>query len=87
MVTHVARRSVRQSGGILAKVPERNVGSQLFLRQCGFRAVKILPAYLLDDEDVYVMEYSPPEWALPMFEFGDPEDGLIPAWGVKHGCW
>ena len=85
MVMRLVRlATVHEPGGVLAKVPERNVGAQLFLRHCGFRAIRILPAYLFDDQDVYVMKYSVPEWAVPSFDVGFFEDELIPFWEPKH---
>ena len=37
MVASVARLVAdRESAGIVTKIPERNVGAQLFFRQCGF---------------------------------------------------
>jgi ribosomal-protein-alanine N-acetyltransferase len=86
MVTHVARlAAAHEPGGVLVKVPERNLGAQLFFHQCGFRAIKVLSAYLWDEQDAYVMKYSVPEWVLPSFDLAIPEDGLIPVWEVKHG--
>jgi len=75
----------RESAGIVTKVPERNVGAQLFFRQCGFRAVRILRGYLMDEQDAYVMEFHLPERPIPRFDFDTAEDELIPLWGVKHG--
>lgn len=86
MVAHLASLATAQEpGGILVKVPERNVGAQLFFRQCGFRAMKVLRNCLLDDQDVFVMKYSVPEWVSPGFDLVIPEDELIPIWAVKHG--
>jgi ribosomal-protein-alanine N-acetyltransferase len=86
MVTHVVRlATAHEPGGILVKVPERNIDAQLFFRQCGFRAIRVLPAYLFDNQDVYVMKYSVPEWAVPHFGLEFHDDELIPGWEPKHG--
>ena len=75
MVASVARLVVdRESAGIVTKIPERNVGAQLFFRQCGFRAARILRGYLMDDQDAYVMEYHAPERPIPRFDFDTTED-------------
>ncbi len=74
-----------QCTGILVKVPERQVGTQLFFRHCGFRAVKTLHAYLEDEQDVYVMQYGPRKPTVGRVALETPEDELIPFWAVKHG--
>ena len=81
----VRQAATHEPGGILVKIPERNVGAQLFFRQCGFRAIKVLRACLFDDQDVYVMKYSVPEWAVPNFDLEAPGGELIPLWEPKHG--
>ncbi len=78
MVAHVVRLTADRASGVLTKVPEKNVRAQLFFRQCRFWAVRVLPACLLNDEDVYVMEFSPLEWTFPAFGSGAPLDELIP---------
>jgi len=85
LVAHLIRSIARQTRGIRAKVAERNVAAQVFFRQCGFRAVNVLPAYLLDDEDVYVMEYNLPGWTPRAFNSGVPDDDFVPLWDAKHG--
>jgi ribosomal-protein-alanine N-acetyltransferase len=87
LVAHLMRIAAQSApGGVLVKVPERNVDAQLFFRHCGFRATRVLAAYLRADQDVYVMKYSVPEWASADFDLRVPEDELIPYWEVKHGC-
>jgi len=84
-VAHLVRISaIHEPGGVLVKVPERNVGAQVFFRQCGFRVAKVLSGLLRDFQDVHVMKRSLPEWAFPDFDIGVPEDELIPFWAVKH---
>ena len=72
-----------EGDGILTKIPEKNVGAQLFFRQCGFRAVRVLRAYLRHDQDVYVMEYSGRE-SNRDFASDISEDVLIPVREMKH---
>lgn len=85
MVANLLRVAFAQQGsGTLVIVPERNVGAQLFFRRCRFRAVRILPGYLLDGQDAYVMKYSVPGWAASDSDVGRSEDELIPVWEVKH---
>ncbi len=84
MVASLARQVADGEGdGILTKIPEKNVCAQLFFRQCGFRAVRVLRAYLRHDQDVYVMEYSGRE-SNRDFASDISEDVLIPVREMKH---
>ncbi len=74
-----------EGAGVLAKIPERSVAAQLFFRKSGFRAVKIIHAYLPGEQNVYVMQYGLTESTIPASAFETPEDELIPVWDVKHG--
>ncbi len=74
----------RGADRIAAKIPERNLVAQLSFRHWGFRATRILVTYLLDDQDVYVMEYTMPGRSISSVDAGSGEDELIPCWEVKH---
>lgn len=70
--------------GVLVKVPERNLEAQLFFRSCGFKFVRTLRSYLLDSQDVYVMQYLTPGSTADFSDDTWPEDELMPLWEVKH---
>ena len=43
---------------VVAEVRETNLGAQLFLSECGFRAISVLPDYYDDTEEAaYYMRY------------------------------
>lgn len=74
--------SQRSWDRLSARVPERNLGALFFFQRCGFKAVAVLPQYLVNGQDVYVMEYT----ISNTVETHCPEqDELIPFWAVKHG--
>jgi len=54
----ISKLSSERRNRITLEVRESNVATQLFLKQLGFRAVKILRDFYLDTtEDAYLMEY------------------------------
>lgn len=54
----VSKLTYQRRERIVLDVREKNVTAQLFFRQLGFRAVRILKSYYDDtDEDAYLMEY------------------------------
>lgn len=86
MVAHLLEIvNTRAWRGIRVKVPERRVSAQLFFRHCGFRAVRTLSEYLLDGQDVYVMEYAVLQSSNQDGVGTCEDDELIPLWEVKHG--
>ena len=86
LVTSLGRQVADgECAGIVAKIPERNLAAQLFLRKCGFRAVKIARACRAAEQDTYVMTFSLAGFGLPNDASAPSEDELIPLWEVKHG--
>lgn len=54
----VSKLTYQRRNRIALEVRERNVSAQVFFRQLGFRAVRILKSYYEDSsEDAYLMEY------------------------------
>lgn len=59
MICHLARKLTGKRRVLRAYVSERNLGAQLFFRQCGFRATSIEHgAYGVPDHDAYRMDYA-----------------------------
>jgi len=81
----IGTSAAQRRKGIAAHVPERNVAAQLLFRSCGLRAVAILPGYLLDGQDVYLMRYAMPGAMRYANARSALDDGMIPLWEVKHG--
>ncbi|MAT68159.1 MAG: hypothetical protein CMJ58_01410 [Planctomycetaceae bacterium] len=85
MVANVVRRTADYLLGIRTKVAERNVAAQMFFRHCGFRAVRILPSYLLNDEDAYLMELTPPgRTDVHHSDLDVSGEDLVRLWEIKH---
>lgn len=55
----VTKLHAHKRNGILVHVHERNLGAQLFLRSCAFKATKVKHNYYEDSNDAaYVFEYN-----------------------------
>lgn len=65
----ISKLSPDHRNRILLEVRETNLGAQLFFRQFGFRAIKVLRDYYEDTtEDAYLMQYCMPQCCLHQFE-------------------
>jgi ribosomal-protein-alanine N-acetyltransferase len=54
----ISKLSVDRRRRIVANICESNLAAQLFLRDCGFKAIKVLKGlYVSTDQDAYVFQY------------------------------